>query len=67
MFYFCLQLLQQICDNDQEYYYQQLIGEKIQGYNLPTPKSKGLLLADLSQEMSTLKDRITNKRAGMLH
>ncbi|KAG1666380.1 Protein unc-80 [Nymphon striatum] len=57
-------LLPMICDNEQEYYYQQLISDKIQGFNLPTPKSKGLLLADLSKEMSTLKDRLTNKRAG---
>src|SRR5690606_16992494 len=35
------QLLNRTCDNDQEYYYQQLIAEKLQGRNMPQNRSKG--------------------------
>jgi hypothetical protein len=33
--------LLKICDNDQEYYYQQQIREKMQGIGLPLGRSKG--------------------------
>ncbi|XP_022249198.1 protein unc-80 homolog isoform X2 [Limulus polyphemus] len=55
-------ILQTICDNEQEYYYQQLIREKLQGFSLPTPKSRGTLLMDLVAEMKALKDDLVSRK-----
>ncbi|XP_067144484.1 protein unc-80 homolog isoform X1 [Centruroides vittatus] len=49
-------MLRTICDNEQEYYYQQLIREKLQGFSLPTPKCQGSLFQDMTAEMKMLKE-----------
>ena len=58
------QLLHRVCDNDQEYYYQQLIAEKLQGRNMPQNRSKGKLLVTLLSELKGLKEDLVSKRIG---
>lgn len=60
----CAQILQTICDNEQEYYYQQLIRDKIKGVNLPTPKSFGCMFVDLVNELKTLKEDLVAWKLG---
>ncbi|KAL3209052.1 hypothetical protein MRX96_009567 [Rhipicephalus microplus] len=57
-------ILQTICDNEQEYYYQQLIRDKIKGINLPTPKSFGCMFVDLVNELKTLKEDLVAWKLG---
>ncbi|KAM7300742.1 protein unc-80 homolog [Ixodes scapularis] len=57
-------ILQTICDNEQEYYYQQLIRDKIKGVNLPTPKSFGCMFVDLVNELKTLKEDLVAWKLG---
>ncbi|RWS30612.1 protein unc-80-like protein [Leptotrombidium deliense] len=56
-------LLHKICDNDQEYYYQQLIKDKLDGKNMPTCRSKGQLLVYLLTELKNLKEDIINRKS----
>uniref|UniRef100_T1IVG6 Uncharacterized protein n=1 Tax=Strigamia maritima TaxID=126957 RepID=T1IVG6_STRMM len=51
-----------ICDSDAEYYYQQLIAEKLQSFSLPSPRCKGTLLVELAQEMKKLKEELATKK-----
>lgn len=57
-------ILQTICDNEQEYYYQQLIRDKIKGVSLPTPKSFGCMFVDLVNELKTLKEDLVAWKLG---
>ncbi|RWS14513.1 protein unc-80-like protein [Dinothrombium tinctorium] len=55
-------LLQKICDNEQEYYYQQLIKEKLAGRGMPSCRSKGQLLVYLLTELKNLKEDLINRK-----
>ncbi|XP_064455968.1 protein unc-80 homolog isoform X2 [Ornithodoros turicata] len=57
-------ILQTICDNEQEYYYQQLIRDKLKGVNLPIPKSFGCVFVDLVNELKTLKEDLVAWKLG---
>ncbi|CAN7996224.1 unnamed protein product, partial [Ixodes hexagonus] len=57
-------ILQTICDNEQEYYYQQLIRDRIKGVSLPTPKSFGCMFVDLVNELKTLKEDLVAWKLG---
>jgi hypothetical protein len=46
------------CDTEQEYYCQQTVYQKLQGYNMPSQKCKGSLLVDLAAELRQMKDEI---------
>lgn len=56
--------LRKICDNDQEYYYQQQIRERLSGRKMPVCRSKGQLLVTLMAEMRTLKEDLINRKTG---
>ncbi|GIY67759.1 hypothetical protein CDAR_36052 [Caerostris darwini] len=57
-------MLNTICDNEQEYSFQQKIKGKLMGYNLPTPKSHGALYIDLVSELKSLKEDLISWRIG---
>ncbi|XP_071444564.1 protein unc-80 homolog isoform X1 [Hetaerina americana] len=48
------------CDSDR--HLQFIIREKMQGFGLPVPKSKGSLLMELAHEMKELKDEIEDRK-----
>lgn len=56
-------LLTRYCDNDEEYYYQQQISEKLQGRNFYHRNlSKGNLFKSLFNELNNLKNNLVTKR-----
>lgn len=56
-------LLTRYCDNDEEYYYQQQISEKLQGRNIfHRNLSKGHLYKSLFNELNNLKNNLVTKR-----
>lgn len=56
-------LLTRYCDNDEEYYYQQQISEKLQGRNFYHRNlSKGNLYKSLFNELNNLKNNLVTKR-----
>lgn len=56
-------LLTRYCDNDEEYYYQQQISEKLQGRNIfHRNLSKGHLFKSLFNELNNLKNNLVTKR-----
>lgn len=57
-------LLQKICENDQEYFYQQLIRCKLEGQNMPPCRSRGQLLVCLFAELRGLKDDLISQKIG---
>ncbi|XP_055936881.1 protein unc-80 homolog isoform X2 [Argiope bruennichi] len=57
-------MLNTICDNEQEYSFQQRIKGKLLGHNLPTPKSHGALYIDLVSELKTLKEDLISWKIG---
>ncbi|KAI1307248.1 Protein unc-80 -like protein [Halotydeus destructor] len=57
-------LLVRTCDNEQEYYYQQLIRDKLQGRKMPSCRSKGQMLVTLLSELKHLKEDLVNKKLG---
>ncbi|OQR76167.1 protein unc-80-like, partial [Tropilaelaps mercedesae] len=60
-------ILQIICDNEQEYFYQQSIREKLKGgLSLPgaPPKSQGCLFVELVNELKLLKEDLVAWRLG---
>lgn len=57
------QLLTRYCDNDEEYYYQQQISEKLNGHHLYHRNlSKGNLFKSLFSELNNLKNNLVTKR-----
>ena len=46
------------CDTAQEYYIQQTIKDKLQGYNYAYPKSTATILLTLSIELQQLRDQL---------
>lgn len=57
-------LVDRICSNDQEYYYQQQIKQKLQGRRMPSCRSKGQHLVTLLLELKTLKEDLVNQKTG---
>lgn len=60
-------ILQLICDNEQEYFYQQSIREKLKGgLSIPgaPPKSQGCLFVELVNELKLLKEDLVAWRLG---
>ena len=57
----CKYLLK-ICDNDQEYFYQTQIKDKMLGRGLPLNRSKGQLLVQLMAEMRALRDELLTRK-----
>ena len=56
-------LLTRYCDNDEEFYYQQQVSEKLQGRNFYHRNlSKGNLLKSLFNELNNLKNNLVTKR-----
>ena len=49
-------LLNRLSDNEQEYFYQQQIKEKLRGRKMPACRSKGQMLVTLLTELKFLKD-----------
>jgi len=47
------------CDTEQEYFLQQTVYQKLEGCNMPHPKSKGSLLVDLAAELQQVKDSLS--------
>ena len=46
------------CDTAQEYYIQQTIKDKLQGYNYAYPKSTAAILLTLSVDLQQLRDQL---------
>ena len=46
------------CDTAQEYYIQQTIKDKLQGYNYAYPKSTASILLSLSIDLQQLRDQL---------
>ncbi|KFM72578.1 Protein unc-80-like protein, partial [Stegodyphus mimosarum] len=57
-------MLKTICDNEQEYSFQQRIKGKLQGHNLPMPKSHGALFVDMVSELKSLKEDLISWKIG---
>ncbi|XP_054724860.1 protein unc-80 homolog [Uloborus diversus] len=57
-------MLKIICDNEQEYSFQQRIKGKLYGHSLPTPKSHGALYIDMVTELKMLKEDIISWKIG---
>lgn len=57
-------MLKTICDNEQEYSYQQRIKGKLQGHNLPSPKGQGALYVDMVSELKSLKEDLISWKIG---
>ncbi|KAG8197196.1 hypothetical protein JTE90_011351 [Oedothorax gibbosus] len=57
-------MLSTICDSEQEYSFQQRIKSKLQGQNLPTPKSHGALYVDMVTELKSLKEDLISWKIG---
>ena len=45
-----------MCETEQEYFLQQMVHQKLQGYNMPHPKCKGTLLIELAAELKHIKE-----------
>ena len=54
-----LQMMKVMCETEQEYYLQHMVHQKLQGYNMPQPRSKGNVLVELATELRHLKDEVT--------
>ncbi|KAG8225919.1 hypothetical protein J437_LFUL005955 [Ladona fulva] len=61
---FIMQKLAVSTTSDVDRHLQFVIREKMQGFNLPVPKSKGSLLMDLAHEMKELKEEIEDRKYG---
>jgi len=51
-------MMKAVCETEQEYYLQQLVHQKLRGYSMPDPKSKGSVLVDLAAELKQAKDEL---------
>ncbi|KAK6194683.1 hypothetical protein SNE40_000272 [Patella caerulea] len=51
------------CDTAQEYYLQQTIRDKLQGYSFTHPKSCGSILIQLATELKQLRDELAGYRS----
>ena len=47
----CLQMMKSMCETEQEYFLQQTVHQKLQGYSMPHPKCKGTILVELATEL----------------
>ena len=52
------------CDTAQEYYIQQTIKDKLQGYNYAYPKSTATVLLSLSVDLQQLRDQLQASSTG---
>lgn len=59
-------MLKTICDNEQEYSFQQRIKGKLLGQNLPIPKSQGALFVDMVSELKSLKEDLISWKIGKM-
>ncbi|XP_042902932.1 protein unc-80 homolog [Parasteatoda tepidariorum] len=57
-------MLNTICDNEQEYSFQQRIKGKLNGQNLPVAKSHGALYVNMVQELKSLKEDLISWKIG---
>ena len=53
-----VQMMRVNCDTAQEYYVQQTIKDKLQGYNYAYPKSTATILLSLSLDLQQLRDQL---------
>lgn len=60
-------MLKTICDNEQEYSFQQRIKGKLLGQNLPIPKSQGALFVDMVSELKSLKEDLISWKIGKMY
>ena len=51
-------MMKVMCETEQEYYTQHCVHQKLQGYNMPHPRSNGNLLIELATELRNLKDEV---------
>lgn len=65
MCFYQIQMLNTICDSEQEYSFQQRIKGKLHGQNLPTPKSHGALYVDMVTELKSLKEDLISWKIGI--
>ena len=47
-----------MCETEQEYFLQQMVHQKVQGYNLHHPKCKSTLLVDLVAELTQITEEL---------
>ena len=59
------QMLRVNCDTAQEYYLQQTIKDKLQGYVFSYNKSASAILVNLSQDLSKLRDELASSSGGL--
>lgn len=55
------------CDTAQEYYLQQTIKDKLQGYSFTHPKCRATILLQLALELQQLKEDFNNVGIGMYY
>lgn len=59
-----IQMMRVNCDTAQEYYMQQTIKDKLQGYSYAYPKSTATILISMAQELKQLRDNMAACVAG---
>ena len=65
-FIFFVQMMRVNCDTAQEYYIQQTVKDKLQGYSFTHPKCTGSVLVELTIELRQIKEEFISS-GGKLH